>query len=142
MFCKYEKIHYFLTWIIFWLILRIHWSLSTILETSRKSVWSNIFWYGKVCIFLKCIQYTIHWDKEQILKKFTSDKLGGTKNVLFFLSGAPTRHSFTFNLPSLYELKQEVRLSKTVYGNFHCRFHFVFITVHIFIQPNAWTLWP
>ena len=95
MFCKYWKIHYFLTWIIFWLILRIHWSLSTILETSRKSVWSNIFWYVKVCIFLKCIQYTIHWEKEQILKKFHSDKLGSTKNVLFFLSGAPTRHSFT-----------------------------------------------
>ena len=141
MFCKYWKIHYFKTWIVFWLILRIHWRLSTILETSRRSVWINIFWYVKVCIFLKCIQYTIHWDKEQIFKKSPLDKIGGTKNVLFFLSGDPACHSFTFNLPFLYELKQEVRLSKTVSGNFHFWFHFVFITVHIFVQPNAWTLW-
>ena len=50
-------------------VLRIHWRLSTILKTSNKSVWSNVFWYVDVCIFWKCIQYTIHWDKTQILKK-------------------------------------------------------------------------
>ena len=36
------------------------------------------------------------------------------KNVLFFLSQAPTYHSFTFNSRLLYELWHKVRLSKTV----------------------------
>ena len=48
----------------------------------------------------------------------------------FFLSQAPTHHSFTFNLRFLYELKHKVRLSKTVCGIFR----FVFIKVYIFVQ--------
>ena len=51
-----------------------------------------------------------------MLKKFPSDKINGTKNVLFFLSRAPTHHSFTFNLRFLYELKHKVCLSKAVCG--------------------------
>ena len=54
---------------------------------------------------------------KQILKKFPSDKTKCTKNVLFFLSRAPTHHSFTFNLQFLYELK--VNFSKTVCEFFH-----------------------
>ena len=76
-----------------------------------------------------------------MLKKFPSDKINGTKNALFFLSRAPTHHSFTFNLRFLYELKHKVRLSKTVCGIFHFQFRFVFIKVYIFVQQNAWTLW-
>ena len=110
-------------------------------KNKQKSVWSNVFWYVKVCIFWKCIQYTIHWDKTQMLKKFPSDKINGTKNALFFLSRAPTHHSFTFNLRFLHELKHKVRLSKTVCGIFHFRFRFVFIKVYIFVQQNSWTLW-
>ena len=41
-------------------LLRIHWRISTILETNNKSVWNNVSWYVKVCIFWNCIQYTIH----------------------------------------------------------------------------------
>ena len=117
--------------------LRIHRRLSTILETSSKSVWSNVFWYVEVCIFWKCFQYTITWDKTQISKKLPSDKINGTKNALFFLSRAPTHHSFIFNLLSLRELKHKVLLSKTVCGIFHFRFRFVFIKVYIFAQQNA-----
>ena len=40
-------------------------------KNKQKSVWSNVFPYVKVCIFWKCIQYTIHWDKTQILKKLS-----------------------------------------------------------------------
>ena len=122
-------------------ILRIHWRLSTILKTSNKSVWSNVFWYVKVCIFWKCIQYTIHWDKTQILKNIPSDKINGTKNALFFLSRAPTHHNFSFDLPFLYELKHKVCLSEDVCGIFHFLFRFVFIKVYIFVQQNAWTIW-
>ena len=64
--------------------LKIQWRLSTILETSSKSVWSNIFWYVKICIFWKCIQYNIHWDNTQVLKKFPLDKISSTKNTLSF----------------------------------------------------------
>ena len=75
-----------------------------------------------------------------MLKKIPSDKIKTTKNVLFFLSRAPTHHSFTFNSRLLYELKHKVRLSKTVCGIFHIRFGFVFIKVYIFVQQNVWTL--
>ena len=64
--------------------LKIQWRLSTILETSNKSVWSNIFWYVKICIFWKCIQYKIHWDNTQVLKKSPLDKISSTKNTLSF----------------------------------------------------------
>ena len=118
--------------------IRIHWKLSTILKTSNESVWTNVFWYIKVCIFCKCIEYTILWDKTQMLKKFPSDKINGTKNALFFLSRSPTHHSFTFNLRFLYEHK--VRLFKTVCEIFHFRFRFIFIKVYTFVQQNAWNL--
>ena len=76
-------------------------------KNKQKNVWSNVFWYVKVCIFWNWfnIQYTIYWDKTQMLRKFPLDKIKGTKNALFFLSGPPTYHSFIFHLRFLYELK-------------------------------------
>ena len=74
------------------------------------------------------------------VKKFPSDKINGTKNALFLLSRAPTRHNFTFNLRIIYELKHKALHSKTVCEIFHFRFRFVFIKVYIFVQQNAWTL--
>ena len=62
-----------------------------------------------------------------MLKRFPPDKTNGTKNALFFLSSAPTYHSFTFILRFLYELKHKVRLSKTVRGIFHFRFYSMFL---------------
>ena len=43
-------------------------------KIKQKSVWSNAFWYIKVYIFLY----------KSMLKNFPSDKVNGTKNVLFF----------------------------------------------------------
>ena len=48
-----------------------------------------------------------------------------------------THHSFTLNLPFLYELKHKFRLSKTVCGIFHFPFRFVFIKVYIFVEQNG-----
>ena len=79
------------------LLIRIHWRLSEILKTSNKSVWSNVFWYVKVYIFQKCIQYTIHWDKTQMLKKFSLDKINGRESALVLLSGGPTHYSFNIS---------------------------------------------
>ena len=72
-----------------------------------------------------------------MLKKFPSDKINGTKNVLSFLSRAPAHHSFTLKLRFLYQLKYKVRLSKTACGIFHFRFRFVFIKVYVFVQQSA-----
>ena len=63
-----------------------------------------------------------------MLKNFPSDKINGTKNALFFLSRAPTHHSFTYNLRFLYEMKHKACLCKT------------FFKVYNFVQQNAWTL--
>ena len=80
-------------------------------KNKQKSTRNNAFWYVKMCIFnRKCIQNTIHWDKTQMLKKFPSGRISGTKTTLFFLSRAPTRHSFTFDLRFLHELKYKVGL--------------------------------
>ena len=122
------------------LLLRIFLRLSTILKSSNKSVWSNVFWYVKVCMLWKCIQYTIHWDKTEMLKEFSSNKINGAKNALFFLLRVLTRHSFTLNLWFLYQLKYKVCLSKSMCGIFHFRFRFVFIKVYTYFQQNAWTL--
>ena len=72
-----------------------------------------------------------------MLKKIPSDKINGTKNALFFLSRAPTYHSFSFNLRFLYELKHQVRLSKTERGisifdsvSFLLNFVFLFNKIH------------
>ena len=49
-----------------------------------KCVWRNLFWYVKVCIFWKCfnkIHYTLRWNIS--VNKIPSDKINGTKNVLF-----------------------------------------------------------
>ena len=62
------------------------------------------------------------------------------KKCPFFLSRAPTHHRFTLNLRFVYELKQKVRLSKTVCAIFRFRFRFVFIKDYIFVQQTAWTL--
>ena len=78
--------------------------------------------------------------KHKCKKKFSSDKINGTKNAFFFLSRAPTHHSFSFNLRFLYELKRKVRLLKAVCGVLHFRIRFVCIEVYIFVQQNAWTL--
>ena len=65
-----------------------------------------------------------------MLKFFSFDEINDAKNALFFLSRAPTHHSFTFNFRLLYELKHKVCLSKTMCGIFYFRFRFVFINVY------------
>ena len=62
-----------------------------------------------------------------MLKKFSSDKVKVRKDALFFLSRAPSDHSFTFNSQFLYELEHMVHLSKTVCGIFHFRFRLVLL---------------
>ena len=70
--------------------LRIQWRLLTILKTSKK------------VYEVKSIQYTIHWDKTQMLKKFLLDKINVAKNAFFFLSWAATHRSFTFIIYDSY----------------------------------------
>ena len=116
--------------------LRIHWRLSTILKTSIKSVWSNVFWHVKVYIFSKFVQYTIHWDKTQMLKKFPSDKIDVTKNALSFISRAPTHHRFISNSQFLCELTPKVYISETECEIFRFQFRIIFIKVYFLFHKK------
>ena len=129
-------------WIILsgWYILlnlRAHWRLSTILETTNKKVRINVFWYVKVCIFWKCIQCIIHWDKIQILKNpFRQIKLY-KKSPFFFCEPQLITVLLFPDLRFLYVLKHKVSLSTAVCGIFYFWFRFVFIKVYIFVQQNS-----
>ena len=69
-------------------------------KNNKKFVWSNVFWYPKACIFWKCIQYTIHWDKMQMLKKISFGQNKRYKKCPLFPSRTTTHHIFTFNFYS------------------------------------------
>ena len=101
---------------------------------SDKNVWSNVFSNVKVYIFWKFIQYTIHCDKTQMLKRFPLDKINVIKNAIFFLSRFLARDSFALNSQFLSELRHMVCLCKSVCGIFHFRFRLTFINVYVFVQ--------
>ena len=103
-------------------------------KNKRKSVWSNVFYYVKVCIFWKSVQYIIHLVKTQMLQKIPLDKINGTKSVLFFILRAPTHHIFAFHFRFLYKLKHKICPPKNVCTIFHFRFLLVFIRVYTFVQ--------
>ena len=60
-----------------------------------------------------------------MLNKLPSDKINSTKNPSFFLSRAPTHHSFTFNLGFINELRHKVTLKLRVGFRFPIRFVFI-----------------
>ena len=57
-------------------------SLAQVITLVAK--WIDTFNIYVMYIFWKFIQYTIHWDKTRMLKKFPSDKINVSKNALFF----------------------------------------------------------
>ena len=73
-----------------------------------------MFFMGKSLYTLKVywVHYTLTYNIN--VEKISSDKLNGAKDTLKRYPQAPTHHSLTLNLGFLYELKQKVRLSKTV----------------------------
>ena len=111
-----EEKHWHIAWTIFIRFKELYAFLKDILKafndfkSKAKKLWSNAFWYEKVYIFWKFIQYTRYWDEKQILKKisFRQNKCYN-KCTLF-------SYSSTFNLRFLYELKQKVCVSKTVWN--------------------------
>ena len=110
------------------------------LKSSNKSVWSNISWYVKVCWFGKCIQYTINWDKTQILKEIASDKINGTKKSSFFFCELQLIKVLLLICDSYMSWSTGL-VSLKVCGIFHFQIVSVFIKVYIFFQQNTWTLW-
>ena len=103
-------------------------TLKTFVNFKNKqwSVWSNVFWY----VSSESLFNTLYIDIKSI-----------TKNALFFLSRAPTHHSFAFNSWFLYKLKHKVRLSKRMWGISYFQYWFIFFKVYIFVQQKACTLW-
>ena len=73
-------------------------------------------------------------------KKILQTKIIVAKNALFFLSRAPSHHSFTFDSQFLYRLKRKVHLSKSVCGIIHFRFHSLSIKVCIFSTKSICSL--
>ena len=67
-----------------------------------------------------------------MLKRFTSDKINGTKYALFFLSRTPTHHSFTFDSQFFYELNTNSISLKVSVGIFYFRFR-LFLLKFIFL---------
>ena len=113
--------------------MRIQWRLSTILKASKKVYEITFLWYVQVCILWRCIQYTIYWDKTQMLKIFPSGKIIGTKHALFSLSRAPIITLLLLSWNTWF-------VSQAVCGIFHFPFRFAFIKFYILVQQNAWTL--
>ena len=75
----------------------------------------NNFLYAKVYISWKLVQYTIHWDKTRMWRKFSLDKINVTK-MHCFPSRDPTFYSFTFNSRFLYELEHKFVSLKACVG--------------------------
>ena len=116
-------------------VLKCYLRLFTILKTSKKDVWSNDFWYVKVYIFWKLMQYTIHWDKTQTLKKFPSDKINAAKTALFFF-----RELQLITVLLLIRRSTRFIFLRLCLGLSHFRFRFIFIAVYIFVQQKELTL--
>ena len=110
-------------------------------KNKQKSVWSNVFWYVKVCIFWKCVQYTIHWDKAQMLKKFPSDKINGTKMPSFFFRELQLI-TVLLLICNFYMSWSTKVVSVKLCGKFSVFDSISFLLkFYIFVQQNAWTLW-
>ena len=102
-------------------------------DFKNKQQKCNDFWYAEI-LKVYLTHYTLRQSRN--VKEFPLDKLNATKNVLFFLSRAPTHHNFTFNSRFLYELKHKVRISKTECGifdsvSFLLKFIFLFSKKHV-----------
>ena len=110
-------------------------------KTSKKGVWSNDFWYVKVYIFWKLMQYTIHWDKTQTLKKFPSDKINVAKTALFFFRELQLITVLLLIRTSYTSWSTRFIFLRLCLGLSHFRFRFVFIAVYIFVQQKELTLW-
>ena len=97
-------------------------------KNKQKNVWSNAFWYVEICRFCIYVFNTLYIEiKHKCQKNSFGENKRYKKCPFFFFLQAPTHHSFGFNLRFLYELKYKIRLCKTVWGIFHCRFRFYVI---------------
>ena len=105
---KYTKYYY--------IYLMIHWS-------------KTIF---KVYKFGKFIQYAIHWNKTQILKNFSSDKINVTKYALFFISRALALNAVLRIIPD-FCTSWSTSFISSMCGIFHIRFCLVFVEVFTFL---------
>ena len=103
---------------------------------------SCFFICKRFLIFCKFIQYTIYWDKTQMLKKSPSDNKNlEKKNSTRFSLGSSNSSVLLLIHNFLHKLKHRVCFSNRECGIFHFWFCFVFIKIYTFVQQNAWTLW-
>ena len=96
------------------------------------------FWHGKVYLFWKFIQYTIHWDKTQIFKKNLSDKTDLTK-MYSFLFRELQHITLLLLIRNSYTSWSTMFISLEVSWDFPFSIPFVFIKLYFFPQ-KAWAL--
>ena len=98
-------------------------------KSKQKSAWSNVFWYGNVCIFWKFIQHTIHSNKTQMLRNYLRTKQMVQKMLSFFFREFQLTTVLLLICDSYMSWSN--RFVKIVCGIFHFRFRFNFIKVYI-----------
>ena len=89
------------------------------------------FWHGKVYLFWKFIQYTIHWDKTQIFKKNLSDKTDLTK-IYSFLFRELQHITLLLLIRNSYTSWSTMFISLEVSWDFPFSIPFVFIKLYFF----------
>ena len=114
-------------------------------KNKQKSVWSNVFRYVKVCIIWKCVQYTIHWDKIQMLKKISFGQNKRYKKCTRFSFPSSNSSQLLLIYDSYMSWSTKfVSLKLCVRFLIPFRFYFIFLKyafkVDIFVQQYVWTL--
>ena len=94
-----------------------------------------------IYIFLKTFQYTIYWEKTQILKKFASDNKCYKKCTLFFCCKLQLITVLLLICDSYMSWNTTLIFLKIVVGFSIFWFLLVFIKVYIFVKQKVWTLW-
>ena len=108
----------------------------------QNSVRSNDFWYVKEYIFWKFIQYSIHWDKWQMLRKFLSEETFGKNMLSFYLRDLQLITVLHLICDSYMSWSTRfVSLKLCVGFSILDSASFSSITVYIFVQQITWTLW-
>ena len=106
--------------------LKMHCRLSAIIKTSYKSEWSNVFWYVKVYIFSKVIQYTLQCDKTQMLKNFLRTKKKTLQKMHYFFFRELQLIPVLLLIHNSYTSRSTRFISLKLCGIFHFRFRLYF----------------
>ena len=102
------------------------------LETSNKSVSSNVFWYVKYA-YSESVFNVLYIEIKH--KQFSSEKINNTKNAFFYLSRTPII-TVSHLICDSYKSWSTSFVSLKLCGIFYFRFRFVFIKFIFFFNKK------